>query len=88
MTGRFGPFIEWTPPSAANPAVPPAGFVGDAATPHTVVGSPLNTNFVRIEGPGINPAPTTANSCPATVGGFATDCIQTDLFTVAGKFAP
>lgn len=31
----------------------PAGYIGDAVTPHTVVGSPTGNNFVRIEGPGL-----------------------------------
>jgi hypothetical protein len=65
--------------------VPPAGFVGDAATDHKVTGSPLNTNFVRIEGPNVNPS-STSDACP-TVDGPIADCVQTDLFVVAGKLA-
>ena len=85
MTGRVGPFLKWAP-NAANPAdVPPAGFVGDAATDHKITGSPLGTNFVRIEGPNVNPS-STVDRCPAVVGPIA-DCVQTDLFVVAGKLA-
>jgi hypothetical protein len=84
MTGRFGPFLKWAP--SANPLdVPPAGFVGDAATDHKITGSPLGTNFVRIEGPNVNPS-NTVDACPA-VDGPIPDCVQTDLFVVAGKLA-
>lgn len=31
----------------------PAGYLGDAITPHTVVGAPTGNNFVKIEGPGL-----------------------------------
>ena len=43
--GRVGPFLVWD-------ADAPAGFIGDGATPHKVTGSPLDTNLVRVEGPG------------------------------------
>jgi hypothetical protein len=79
MTGRFGPFLTWDP--AVAPAAP-AGFVGDGATDHAVTGSPLGTNFVRIEGPGVNPTPT-VDQCPAVVGPLA-DCVQNNLFVLAG----
>jgi len=85
MTGRFGPFLTWAPNPANLKDVPPAGFVGDAATDHKVTGSPLNTNFVRIEGPNVNPS-STSDACP-TVDGPIADCVQTDLFVVAGKLA-
>jgi hypothetical protein len=83
MTGRFGPFLSWDP--AVAPAAP-AGYVGDGATDHRITGSPEGTNYVRIEGPGVNPTPT-VDKCP-TVDGFFADCLQTDLFTVEGKKAP
>jgi hypothetical protein len=44
-TGRVGPFLTW-----ADEA-PPAGFVGDASTPHKVTGSPTGNNLVKITGP-------------------------------------
>ena len=31
----------------------PAGYLGDAITPHPVTGSPTGNNFVKIEGPGL-----------------------------------
>jgi hypothetical protein len=49
MAGRYGPFLTAAPGGAA----PPAGFIGDAVTPVPVVGSPLGTNFFRVEGPGL-----------------------------------
>lgn len=70
LDGRVGPFLRWDPSSA--PAAP-AGYLGDAVTEHTVVGSPHGTNFFRIDGPGI--------------GGTGVDTVQTDLFTVQGKIA-
>ena len=39
-------FLTWDAPA-------PAGFIGDAATPHTVTGSPCGTNFFQVEGPGL-----------------------------------
>ena len=65
--------------------VPPKGYVGDASTAHKVTGSPLGTNFVRVQGPDINPS-STKDACP-TVDGLIADCVQTDLFVVAGKLA-
>src|SRR3954471_20532185 len=49
MAGRYGPFLT----SAPGAAAPPAGFIGDAITEVPVTGSPLGTNFFRIEGPGL-----------------------------------
>jgi hypothetical protein len=82
MTSRFGPFLKWDP--AVAPAAP-AGYVGDNATDHKIIGSPLDTNYVRVEGPNVNPTPT-VDQCPAVDGPLA-DCIQTDLFTVQGKLS-
>src|SRR5437867_2019901 len=45
---RVGPsFLQW---DAALPA-PPAGFIGDGLTPHTITGSPCATNVFKVEGP-------------------------------------
>src|SRR4051812_17210800 len=91
LKGRVGPFLQWAP-NPNNPAdVPPAGYVGDGVTPHAVTGSSLNTNFVRIQGPGIGggPGTTNPNPCPTTgpnaYGGAVNDCIQTNNFVVVGK---
>src|SRR4051794_27064002 len=80
LTRRFGPFLTWDPKVA--PAAP-AGFVGDGATDHAVTGSPLGTNYVRIEGPAVNSTPT-VDKCP-TVDGPLADCVETNLFVVAGQ---
>lgn len=65
------PFLRWDPVTA--PAAP-AGFLGDAVTPHAVTGSPTGTNFVQIDGPNI--------------GGAGVNTIRTTEFVVAGKIAP
>src|SRR3954470_4532271 len=91
LKGRVGPFLQWAP-NPNNPAdVPPTGYVGDGVTPHAVTGSPLNTNFVRIQGPGIGGAAgaTNPNPCPTTgpnaYSGPVNDCIQGNNFVVVGK---
>lgn len=45
--GTVGPFLRWD--SGA-----PAGYIGDPEVPHTVVGSPVNTNYFQVQGPGVN----------------------------------
>ncbi len=67
LKGVTTAFLQWDP--AESPA--PTGYLGDPATPHTVIGSPLGTNFVRIEGP--------------SVGGPGVDAIQNNNFTIVGK---
>jgi hypothetical protein len=91
LKGRVGPFLQWAP-NPNNPAdVPPAGYVGDGVTPHTITGSELGTNFVRIQGPGIGGAAgtTNPNPCPTTganaYSGPVNDCIQANNFVLIGK---
>lgn len=67
LASGIGPFLKWDP--AVTPA-PPAGFIGNPAVAHKVIGSPFSTNFFRIEG--------------ANVGGTGVHLIQTDLFDVQG----
>jgi hypothetical protein len=87
LKGRVGPFLQW---DASAPA-PPAGYVGDGVTPHPVTGSSFNTNFVRIQGPGIGGAPGTTNPNPCNTTGAnayngpVNDCIQTNNFVLVGK---
>src|SRR3954464_10779955 len=87
LKGRVGPFLQW---DASAPA-PPAGYIGDGVTPHAVTGSPLSTNFVRIQGPGIGGGPrdTNPHPCPTTganaYSGPVNDCIQANNFVVVGK---
>jgi hypothetical protein len=67
LSGAVGPFLLWDP---SVPPLAPAGFIGDPGLEHKVIGSPLGTNFFRVErlvGPTFQ-----------TVG-------FTDLFAVQGK---
>jgi|tagenome__1003787_1003787.scaffolds.fasta_scaffold20975679_2 hypothetical protein len=44
---EIGPFLMWDPAESA----PPAGYIGDGVTSHTVVGAA--NNFIRVTGPGL-----------------------------------
>ncbi|MEV4642359.1 hypothetical protein AB0J80_33915 [Actinoplanes sp. NPDC049548] len=72
MNSRIGPFLKWDP--AVAPAAP-AGYVGDPGVDHAVVGSPYNTNFVRIE-----------RLDPAT-GAVLGQVGFTNQFSVQGRYA-
>ncbi|MDP4300561.1 hypothetical protein [Leptothrix discophora] len=77
--GVVGPWLRWTT-SAADGMLPgeraaPAGFLGDGATPHTVVGSPCGTNYAEL----VVKHPTTG----AEITRF-----RSNLFTVQGMQAP
>jgi len=68
-TTNAGPFLIWDP---ATPPAPTPGFIGDGLITHTIVGSPSNTNFFRIQGP--------------NVGGPGVNVVETNLFVnVIGK---
>src|SRR5881628_3958317 len=68
---NIGPFLQWDPAAS----VPPAGYIGQPAIPHAIVGSPLGTNVFRISGP--------------NVGGAGVNDVETNLFNVTGKiFVP
>ena len=91
MQSRVGPFLRFDP---AQAPAPPLGYVGDANTPHKVVGSPYNTNVFRVEGPNVNPNPT-VDACPTLPAAAKADpdyspanCIETDQFTLQGKILP
>ena len=72
MRSRIGPFLKWDP--AVAPAAP-AGYTGNPGVDHRIVGSPYDTNFVRVEQ--LNP---TSNNVIAQLG-------FTDLFSVQGRYA-
>ena len=78
LGGQVGPFLTWTGTDA------PAGYIGDPAVPHTVKGSPFQTNFVKIEGPGIG-GDNNPNPCPGFTETTSPDCIYTDQFNLTGK---
>src|SRR5437867_1062300 len=70
-TPEVGPFLTWDPAASA----PPAGYIGQPAIPHAIIGSPLGTNVFRVSGP--------------NVGGAGVNVVETNLFTVTGKiFVP
>ncbi|BFU43413.1 PKD domain-containing protein [Krasilnikovia sp. MM14-A1004] len=72
LNSRIGPFLVWDP--AVAPAAP-AGYTGDPAVDHRVVGSPYGTNFVRVER--LDP-----------VTGAVLDQVGfTDLFSIQGRYA-
>lgn len=80
LDSRIGPFLTWAPLSEA-----PAGYIGDPNVEHRVTGSPYNTNYFRIEGPNVG-EPGSPFLCNPT-GPNPLDCIETDLFSLMGKFA-
>jgi hypothetical protein len=51
LGGPLGPFLHWDPTVAPAPA---AGYIGDAATPHRVVGSPTGFNAFSLSGGGVD----------------------------------
>lgn len=85
LNSRIAPFLRWTSGGAKAPgeADPPAGYIGDGVTDHTIAGSPVGQNFFRIQGPGI--ADAGGPACPGALAG--PNCIQTPLFTLQGKLA-
>jgi hypothetical protein len=89
LGSRPAPFLKWDP--AVAPAAP-AGYTGDPAVSHAVTGSPYNTNVFRIEGP-LGSFPGSPDQCTNPALGDSasatdlSDCIETRLFSVVGKFA-
>ena len=81
MTGHVGPFLRWTgweTDEALKVRDGASGevldqYVGDPTIPHTVEGSPNNTNYFRIDGP--------------DVGGPGVNRVEQNLFSVTGKVA-
>ncbi|MEU4220707.1 PKD domain-containing protein [Actinoplanes sp. NPDC026623] len=72
LSSRIGPFLKWDPNAGA---AAPAGYTGDPAVNHKVVGSPYDTNFVRVER--LDPAS----------GAVLSEVGFTDLFSVQGRLA-
>jgi len=64
LGSAIGPFLQWDTGA-------PAGFVGNPATAHTVVGSPFGTNVFHVEG--------------LNAGGLGINTKETNLFKVQGK---
>jgi len=70
MGGVVGPFLRQDP----HVAPAPAGFVGNSLIAEPIVGSPMGTNYVQLDGP--------------DAGGRGINTIRTDKFFVTGKLAP
>lgn len=79
LGGRIAPFLRWTP----DPALDPTTHIGDGDTAHTITGSPFDTNFVVVEGPGIG----SAGGQPDPTDPDNPNKIYTDLFVLQGRIA-
>jgi hypothetical protein len=75
--GSIEPFLKPGPGVVA-----PAGFLGDGLV-HPVSGSPLGTNFFRVQGPGINLGTDPTVACPGALAG--PNCIQQSDFLLQGQ---
>jgi hypothetical protein len=82
MAGRYGPFLTPAPGGFA----PPAGFIGDFATLTPVIGSPLGTNFFRVEGPRL-PAGGIQSNTFALMGKLFGGVVPAFASTGSGAFA-
>ncbi|MEA2382162.1 MAG: hypothetical protein QOH72_2133 [Solirubrobacteraceae bacterium] len=51
LGGALGPFLHWDPTVAPAPQ---PGYIGDASTPHRVVGSPVGFNGFAVSGGGVS----------------------------------
>ncbi|WP_067500096.1 hypothetical protein [Actinoplanes sp. TFC3] len=74
--GEVAPFLRWDTGA-------PAGYLGDGATEHTITGSPLGFNFLRVEGPQV----AGAGAGPDPDDPANPDKIFTNLFTVQGRIS-
>ena len=83
--GLVTPFLKWDP--AVAPAAP-AGYLGDGATPHRVIGSPCGNNFIRITATGLDGVTPIAIDPGDTDADGSTSSYTSRLFTVMGKLAP
>ncbi len=89
--GRVGPWLTWdTFPN--DPVLPDTAgsdrFVGDAATPHAVKGSPCGNNFFRVEAVGLDGVTPLAIDPLDEDGDGLTNRITTDLFVTSGRVFP
>ena len=80
-TGTVGPFLRWA--SGA-----PAGYIGDPAVDHTVIGSPTGNNLFRVAGPGLaTPLETNLFSIQGKVAGPFFDVASTHPFVAGITYA-
>jgi hypothetical protein len=73
--GKVGPWLTWDPLLAPPP---PAGYIGDGATPQPVTGSPCGTNFLRVTA-------TDFNGLPIRINANGSNTVSTSLFVVQGQ---
>jgi hypothetical protein len=88
--GVVGPWLRWTNTTSegllAGETPPPAGYIGNAAVAHTVVGSPCNQNFTTLTG-------VSATNQPISVDPNNSDgdndpyTLTTNRFFVSGKLS-
>ena len=79
--GTVGPFLRWE--SGA-----PAGYIGDPAVEHVVVGSPTGNNLFRVAGPGLaTPLETNLFSIQGKVAGPFFDVASTHPFVAGITYA-
>ena len=78
---RVTSFLRWDPTELP---LAPAGYIGNAAVEHGVIGSPNDTNFVRLER--LVPQPQPAPPAPP-VPPVAELVGETDRFVIQGKLA-
>lgn len=84
LDAHVAPFLTWTSGADRAPGEgdPPAGYVGDGTTEHTITGSPLDTNFVRVEGLNIADGGPRDPADPNNV-----NVLFTPLFVLQGRVA-
>jgi hypothetical protein len=88
MLGAVGPFLRWDGPDFPVHDQFGNEYIGDPNIPHTMTGSPFNTNFFRIEGPvGLGRANLCADPTLGDDPVDMTDCIETRLFIGSGRIA-
>ncbi|QPK63617.1 thrombospondin type 3 repeat-containing protein [Methylomonas sp. LL1] len=91
LSSNLGPFLRWADLDGEPvPVLDQLGneYIGDPNIPHAMTGSPLNTNFFRIEGPvGLGSSNLCADPTLGDDAADLTDCIETELFAGAGRIA-
>ncbi len=71
VSGAIPLFLHGVDPAS------PEGFIGAAVVEQTISGSPLGTNFLRVDGP-----------VGSNIGGVGIDFVETNLFEVVGQLVP
>ncbi|MBK8324102.1 MAG: DUF4214 domain-containing protein [Betaproteobacteria bacterium] len=82
VNGLVTPFLKWDP--SVLPAAPP-GYLGDGFTPHEVVGSACDANFVRVTAVGIDGLTPIAIDPTDADGDGLPHVFTSRLFTVMGQ---